>query len=640
MELNLKTGEPAALRRGGAESRLSVVVVIAIVLVGWIVSSAGLFTIDEYFYLRAAQAMADEGSLSFRQFDVAGAPAIDMNFAKPFGEGRLVAQYPSGYALLAAPLYAVFAIKGLTLANALAGLITLWLTRRISRALGADEKTSALAVLILAISTFWSTYLYSVWPHMIALAILLGAIDRAIKAGEGDFRAALAAGLLVGLGQNIRIDMIVLAPAIIVWLRLFCGGPTRRLSAIFALGLAPGFLAAAWINQLKFGVFNPFTYENAVSSNKPSDFIFLAIAAAVAMCGVFIFDFRKLASTPRRVQAALAGVAVFAVIAMPQVRALCGGLWYALVDAQSYQHLDRQIGIERNQWGWLVFYGFSKKALAQSLPFLGLLIFPVVRLFRGAMTRGEGLLFLVMGVVATLYGFNQTDSGLGLNARFLTPLLPPVAILSAVEFRRLADAGKSSAVRAARFALIAFSAFLALRFSSQTPGPLSVPLDLYPQLALAAGVAAAALFCAMRPSADMARLVCAVSALGFGAAAAISATDFIRDQSYRNYINARAAGYETEIPPDSLVFTAQPILFARAASHGLGVAYPGIAAASVEKATIARYREAGRCIYAQGHFAADWLTGEIGLAGAPKSPGPAQGQGVLIPVRGNPARCP
>lgn len=640
MDLDLTSGKLDARRRGGVIPRVIICAVIAAVLLGWALSSIGLFTIDEYFYLRAAEAMADDGALSFRQFDVAGAPALDMNFAKPsHEEGRLVTQYPSGYALLAAPFYKMFGMKGLTLANALAGLLSLWLTGRISRALGADGTTSVLAISLLALASFWSTYLYAVWPHMIALAIMLGAIDRAIKAGEGDIRGALAAGLLVGLSQNVRIDMIVMAPAILVWLRLFCTGKTRLASSIFALGLAPGLAIAAWINWLKFGVFNPFTYENAVASNDPSDFAMLAAAAAAAIIAVFVFDLRKLASAPRVVRAVVIGISILTVFAVPQGRALLGGFWYALVDAQSYPHLDRQIGIERNEWGWLVFYGFSKKALAQSLPFIGLLIFPVVRLFRGAMTRGEGLLFLFMGAVATLYAFNQTDSGLGVNARFLIPLLPPVAILSAIEFQRLASLGMFSALQSLRFALIAFGAFLALRFSILSPGPFAVPLDLYPQLALAAVVAAAALLGSLRPSAATARPGCRAAALAFGAAAAIGMTDVIRDQSYRNYIDGQSALYEAEIPSDALVFTSQPILFARAAAGGLGVAYPGLAETAAEKDAISRHQLAGRCVYAQGQEATDWLTRKIGLAGTPKSLGPGLLLGGLMAARGNPTGC-
>ena len=48
------------------------------VFAGWIAAPGGLFTVDEYFYLRMAEAFANEGALTFRQFDVAGAPALDV----------------------------------------------------------------------------------------------------------------------------------------------------------------------------------------------------------------------------------------------------------------------------------------------------------------------------------------------------------------------------------------------------------------------------------------------------------------------------------------------------------------------------------------------------------------------------------
>lgn len=638
--MDLAIGNSDERRRARVSPRIAAIALVATILIGWAASPSGLFTVDEYFYLRAAEAMANAGALDFRQFDVAGAPALDMTFAKPSdAEGRLAPQYPSGYALLAAPFYAMLGIKGLTLLNALSGFLSLWLTLRIARALGADAQTSLLALAILALATFWSTYLYAVWPHMLALAIMLGVVDRAIKAGEGDIRAAIAAGFLTGLGQNVRIDMIVLAPAVVVWLRLFCSGPTRFSSVLFTLALTPGLAIAAWTNLMKFGVFNPFTYDNAVASNDPSAFTILAAAAAAGVFTVVTFDCRKALRAPA-VRAALAGLILLALIAIPQIRALPGGYWYALIDAQSYQHLDRQIGIERNEWGWLVFYGFSKKALAESLPFIALLTFPIVRLFRGAMTRGEGLLFLVMGAVATLYSFNQTDSGLGLNARFLIPLLPPAAILCVIEFRRLAHEGQLNSMRSARLALIAFTGFLALRFSILSPGALAVPLDLYPQLALAAGLAALSLLHAVRPSAESAGRVASLAALTFGAAAAISATDLIRDQAYRSHIEKQAALYGAELSVDGLVFTAQPILFAKAAANGLGVAYPGLAPAAEELTVVGRYQETGRCVYAHGEEASERLSGELGLSGALKSLGPAFAQGGIWAAGGNPAECP
>ncbi|MGD9800959.1 MAG: hypothetical protein AB7V02_10215, partial [Parvularculaceae bacterium] len=67
------------------------------VMAVWLLSSTGPFTVDEYFYVRAAQAMADEGAFAFQQFDVAGAPALDMTFAKQVeSPGRLAPQYPAG----------------------------------------------------------------------------------------------------------------------------------------------------------------------------------------------------------------------------------------------------------------------------------------------------------------------------------------------------------------------------------------------------------------------------------------------------------------------------------------------------------------------------------------------------------------
>lgn len=626
-----------------ASPRTIALMILAMVGIGWVAAPTGLFTVDEYFYTRAADAMASERALDFQQFDVASAPALDMNFASPSAEAaRLAPQYPSGYALIAAPFFAAFGVKGLMLLNAIAGLLCLALTSRLAKKLGADETGATLAISILALATYWTSYLFAVWPHMLALAIILLVIERLLLAGEGNWRAAAAAGLLAGVGQNVRIDMIALAPAAIVWLRLFCVGDTRRLCAIFLAAVAPGILAAAAVNEAKFGAFNPFTYENEVASNVPADFGIVAIAVAVLLVAILTFDLKKwmaLLASPRGLTATAAVVAL-AILASAPARSLIAGFYYSLVDAQAFQHSGRQPGIARDEWGWLVFYGFSKKALAQSLPFISLLILPAVRFFKGAMTPGEALLSLVAGGYVTLYSVNQTDSGLGLNARFLFPLLPVLAILAAAEIRKLAAAGEVGANAFVRAALLSASAFLAMRLWNMARGEFSVPLDLYPQLALTAVLAAVAFHVSFQESRRNARRAAYCAALSIGAASAISLTDFAHERAYRAHIAAQSRLYAAAIPADGLVFTTRPILFARGAAKGLGVAYPGIASPEEELAAVRAYQDAGRCAYAQGAGALEWLDLHSILSGMPRRLGPTFAQGGLAGIDGNPARCP
>jgi hypothetical protein len=615
--------------------------ILIVLAAGLTLAPAGLFTVDEYFYVRAAEAMAEEGALTFRQFDVDGAPALDMNFARPVAvEGRLAPQYPSGYAVLAAPFFAAFGVKGLMLLSAIAAAASLLLTLRIARALGADRQTGALAVFVLAVCTYWSTYVYAIWPHMIALTLTLAVVDRALASREGEFRAIAAAGLIAGLAQSIRIDMIVLAPAIILWLRLFGAGDTRRRAAVFAASLTPGITFAAALNFLKLGEFNPFDYDNNVIANDERAFLPLAVAAGALLAFVLAVDvrrlFRRRRSCPAAWALALAGVG--ALCFAPAFAGLARGYWYALIDAQSYEFLDRQIGIVRDQWGWLSFYGFSKKALAQSAPFLPLAILPVVRFFRGELQAGEALLLILSAAFATLYSFNQTDSGLGLNARFLLPLLPAISILAAIEIRRLQSQSGVSPFALARQAFICALFLLVLRFAAAAPGALATPLDLYPQLLIGALLIAAVAVHEFAGGKRTGAMLATIAALALGAGAAISATDLIRDRSYRSYVEREGARLMSFIPDDALVVTTRPGFFAKGATSGLCVAYPGINDVERERAAISAFQRAGRCAYAHGKEARHWLDERIAPgADAGSHVGPKDAE--LAPIPGNPEHC-
>ncbi len=612
------------------------------VLAGWAASSTGLFTVDEYFYARMAGAAAEEGAITFQPFDVDGAPALDMGFARAVGDAeRLAPQYPSGYALIAAPFYLIFGLKGLTLLNALAGLASLFLTFRIARRAGADDTAAWMALGVLSIGAYWSTYLFAIWPHMLALALFLLAIERLLASESSDARAAFIAGLAVGVGQTIRIDFIVMAPVAILWLRLFDDHETRRRSLFFIAGAAPGFILASWFNFLKFGVFNPITYENAVAANDPADFYILGLIAAVMLAAMFVFDARRLAAhiKPGMARVGLMLLGLIALLILPEGRHLLDGLWYSLVDAQSYSHLDRQAGIERNADGWLVFYGFSKKALTESLPYIALLTLPLVRLAQGAMTKSEGLFYCAAGAFLVLYSFNETDSGLGLNARFLLPILPIAAIVSAIELQRLMRDGNLSPLAAAYAALAGAIGFFFLRVSFDPQSRFAIPLDLYPQLALAAALMAVIGLAIVFPP-RFTRPAALAAAAAIGAAGAINASDFLTDQAYRRYIKGEGDRYAAAIAPQSVVFTSRPQIFAKASLDRMGIAYPGINEFAAEREVIEAYQLAGRCAYAQGAAAMEWLA--KGWPGAPVlalTPAGAT-QGELAAIPGNPEGCP
>jgi len=155
---------------------------------------SGVFTIDEAIYLEMARAMAETGSLSLAgNGGVEDAPALLRRFTHDVG-GQAMPQYPSGYALIAAPFYAAFGLNGLILLNALSACAAVLLTQRLARLLYGDENLAWLAAGLLAGATFMSTYAFGVWPHMLHLALLLSGVERVVCGLQSRQPVMVAAG--------------------------------------------------------------------------------------------------------------------------------------------------------------------------------------------------------------------------------------------------------------------------------------------------------------------------------------------------------------------------------------------------------------------------------------------------------------
>ena len=177
--------------------RLGVLVALALAghAVAWaLLVSPGALLLDEGTNQLAARAMA-EG----RGFDLgngyAERPAAALAMLAPgFSAqvtpqlGRLVSQYPPGFAALSAPLTAVFGALGVNLVSGVAVAAAAWLTAALAP---SGQRLTALGILLLG-SFFWE-YGLAATPHGAALAFGLGALVTAAR------RPALA-GLLFGLG--------------------------------------------------------------------------------------------------------------------------------------------------------------------------------------------------------------------------------------------------------------------------------------------------------------------------------------------------------------------------------------------------------------------------------------------------------
>lgn len=411
---------------------------------------AGFLTTDEFLYAAAVDRLIGSGSLYFDNGPAdAAARGLNLLFLTPTPKG-LTPQYPPGYAALAAPFFALGHIRGMMFLNALAALGMIFMTYRLALLLFEDRARALNAALILGLSTFIADYAFAVLPHATAGLCVVAAVYCAAAsvrgAGRRDLMAVLA-GLAIGLGIQLRVDVILIAPLLAAWLIGASGAPARRLAAL-GIGLVPGLVAASWMNFERFGSLSPITYGRD-SLSSASDLSSLAAYQGIApvvllgLVGVGAFGFTRV-----RAQfigwkgVALLALGLAAVLAVPATQGfvlrILKGLYVLLVDLQSYDHVERLSGHSRRvEGGWLVFSGGVKKALFESLPYAGFLALPLAGIFQGRRRAEITLLAVIPLGWFTFFALNQWHGGQSNNMRYFTPMLPFIAILAADAWHRL-----------------------------------------------------------------------------------------------------------------------------------------------------------------------------------------------------------
>jgi hypothetical protein len=387
---------PAAIRSPAGKKAIVILSLAAALIVAAFLTPPAAFSIDDVIYIDMARAMAERGSLDITDQNIpAGAPAL----TKSAGivhliDGRAVPQYPAGYGLIAAPFFGLFGVSGLILMNALAGALSLWLTYKIAFRLYRDDRIAANAALILGACTLFAGYVLAIWPHMTALACLLGgayfALETSIETGRRRMMAALAGGFIFGFGVFFRVDALVPFAAVFFWLRLFALPSSRAPALLFLAGAAPCFLLAAYFNFEKFGAFLPVTYGPNMSGNSSlGAYGPLAVAGLAAMAASLVLDtshkfIQSVLGCSMRVKLiALTGVMLAGlVLAGDVIGRLLHSLYFLTVDIQAYDAASPQTGLGRDEFGYWSFWGLPKKALLQSLPFAALALLPALAFCR------------------------------------------------------------------------------------------------------------------------------------------------------------------------------------------------------------------------------------------------------------------
>ena len=444
-------GHPLPRQYGG-----KVLVLLAFAVVHVAISvvfvAPGHFTIDEGVYDLMVRAFVATGGLEiWNGYEEFASPELVWPTVN-LRDGVLVPQYPGIFALLAAPFYWLLGYRGLFLLSALAFAAALVLCFAIAQRLFRDPVLSLNACLILALTTFAWEYSQAAWPHALSMLIVALAVYCAIVAlqasdSRASMIAALAAGLIIGLGIGVRLDTVFALPAVV--LPLLFVDPWRPREALAAcMGLLPGLAALGAVNHVKFGVFSPFSYgAGHLGGGAASMMPYLPIVAASLVLAFGVWAATRpfggrLIKGNRRIAAIGAALVGAAVIATPQGWALAtklaAGAYQLLVDFRIRDLGIEEGGLSRGPGGGMVYLGSLKKALLQSCPYLVALALPLISLLRGRDVCALGVLFLVPAGFVTIYAYFAWHGGLAFNLRYLVPTLPFLAILTAYAWREVA----------------------------------------------------------------------------------------------------------------------------------------------------------------------------------------------------------
>lgn len=407
----------------------------ALLLAGAFVVSPGLFNIDEFVLFAGAKAFLSSGALTVENgWGQFASPDLKL-WILVAGPHGLAPQYPPGLSVVGAPLLAVFGPRGLMLPNVVAAIGTLVVLWRLAERHFGGRGVALTSVLMLAGASFWLDYVYAVWPHVIGVFCVTLALLWVLDALEGDERLGLkafGAGAAVGLGLLFRTDTVLAIPALGLIAILFARRPFR-IGAFFGAGLAPFVALASAANQAKFGTFNPLSYGQTGSGGTTLSAHLVPIAALAAV-SLLIVAVRFSKWRPGR-RTWLIGLVVVALAAglTPAVRAFVGhylaGAWALLVDATTIH--DPRPSVRPMPGGLLSFWGLWKKALGQSMPWLGLLLLAVHARKDAALRRAVWVVLILAGVWSLPFFITAWHGGMSGNMRYLLPLVPALCALSA-----------------------------------------------------------------------------------------------------------------------------------------------------------------------------------------------------------------
>lgn len=233
-------------------------------LVLWLTAIPETFTVDECNYFATVHALRDGGLFVPGTAELT--PSVELVGFDPVGHrraleaGRIASNAPPLYAPFALPL-SYLGWRWLILLNVIGFGFTAWLTYDLARRI--EEKAGYVALGLFALGGFSIDYAQAVWPHMVSVAFMTGALWLSVRARRDDRIAlAVAAGLCVGIGAGIRYQNIVFGAAL--GLTLLIWGKRRVwLGGGLAAGTAVPLAITSLINHARLGSYHPLSKGEA-----------------------------------------------------------------------------------------------------------------------------------------------------------------------------------------------------------------------------------------------------------------------------------------------------------------------------------------------------------------------------------------
>jgi len=405
----------------------------ALILIAALCAPTGFSLIDEAVYYLGARSLSESGSLGFNVFGTEQFHSASLKLRLiVLGPQGFTPQYPAGTALLAAPLLPWLGPRAFILPNAIAAILTLFTVRKICLSQFKDEKVARIAVILLVAGTFWVEYAIGIWPHAISAYFAVQAYWFALRHLESDSkRYVILAGVFAGLGMPFRLDAILAVPAIGLILVLFAPRFIRS-SFWFGLGVLPSIALVSILNLLKFGTLNPISYGKSGGNVDLWSYGPFAAALAAAFAALLVWRNGKW-KIERKVAVGVVLVVGVLALLIPATNAWLMRFWNGflalVIDLRTVD--DHRAGIEAGAGGTVMFWGLVKKALGQSMPWIGLLAF----LMTGGIPKEDRRFFATSLIVVTTmtlpFILLSWHGGGASNMRYFLPSVPLLCILCA-----------------------------------------------------------------------------------------------------------------------------------------------------------------------------------------------------------------